>query len=463
MAISTPYPYTLLNGTTADATQVMTNFNQIQNDVNANAANNGANNNITSLTGLTTPLTPGSGGTIVYNSSTTTNVANAYTVATTVPSNWNNNQGQGLVWVPNATNTAGTATLTVNGKTTKNIKKLNLAGTVVDVAAGDIVANVQAFVLYDGTQFIITDPMTGVPTNATLKNDGSGNLTTSLFTESTIASAATTDLGTMSSNIGSITGTTGITAFGSSANTANPLYFLRFTGILTLTNNGTSLILPGGQNITTAAGDTAVALYLGSGNWKVLHYTSVAPGVTAGTYTNSTVTVNARGVVTSAASGATATLGTPQNTTSGTEIDFTGIPSTAKIVFVTFTGVSTSGTSAPLVQLGSASGGYETTGYLGSSGISIASSVGSVLATTGIEINLSGGLAAAALMNGSIMLVNLTGNIWTVQGVVGLSNTASVSYVGYSKSLSSTLDRLRLTTANGTDTFDAGQMNIAWI
>lgn len=276
MTISTPYPYTLQNGTTADATQVMANFNQIQNDVNANAANNGANNNITSLTGLTTPIAPGSGGTIVYNSSVTTNVANAYTVATTVPSNWSNNQGQGLVWVPNATNTAGTATLTVNTKTTKNIKKLNLAGTIVDVAAGDIVANVQSFVLYDGTQFILTDPVTGIPTNATLKNDGSGNLTTSLFTESTIASGATTDLGTAASNIIAISGSAAVTSLGSSASTANPLYFFRLTGAVLFTYNATSLILEGGSNIQGAAGDTGIAEYLGSGNWKIHNYVRIS-------------------------------------------------------------------------------------------------------------------------------------------------------------------------------------------
>lgn len=63
MTISTAYPDILQNGTPADATQVMADFYQIQNDVNANAAHNGANSDITSLTGLTTPLAPAYGGT----------------------------------------------------------------------------------------------------------------------------------------------------------------------------------------------------------------------------------------------------------------------------------------------------------------------------------------------------------------------------------------------------------------
>lgn len=94
--------------------------------------------------------------------------------------------------------------------------------------------------------------------------------------EATIASATTTDLGAGGSHYVSVTGTTTITSFGSSASTIAPLYFGRFTGILTLTHNATSLILPGGANITTAAGDTFVAKYEGSGNWRVVSYTKAS-------------------------------------------------------------------------------------------------------------------------------------------------------------------------------------------
>lgn len=93
-----------------------------------------------------------------------------------------------------------------------------------------------------------------------------------LNSEVTIASAATTDLGAALGNIAQITGTTTITSFGSNADVDNPLHFIRFTGALTLTHNGTSLILPSAANITTAAGDTAVAKYEGSGNWRIIDY-----------------------------------------------------------------------------------------------------------------------------------------------------------------------------------------------
>lgn len=88
-----------------------------------------------------------------------------------------------------------------------------------------------------------------------------------------VASAATTNIGAASSPNVNITGTTGITAFDTFA--AGARRRLVFTGILTLTHNATSLILPnGGANITTAAGDTAEIVSLGSGNWKVSSYQS---------------------------------------------------------------------------------------------------------------------------------------------------------------------------------------------
>lgn len=87
MSIFSTLPYTLTNGSTADATQVMANFNQIVNNGNANAAANGANSDITSLSGLTTPLSITQGGTGV-----TTGVFPSGTVMlfqqTTAPTGW---------------------------------------------------------------------------------------------------------------------------------------------------------------------------------------------------------------------------------------------------------------------------------------------------------------------------------------------------------------------------------------
>lgn len=85
-----------------------------------------------------------------------------------------------------------------------------------------------------------------------------------------MASAATVDLSTADGSYISITGTTAITAFGTES--AGIQYLLKFAGALTLTHNGTSLILPGGANITTAAGDLALMISEGSGNWRCAHY-----------------------------------------------------------------------------------------------------------------------------------------------------------------------------------------------
>ena len=89
--------------------------------------------------------------------------------------------------------------------------------------------------------------------------------------EDAVASATTTDIGATVSESVSITGTTTITGFGTIA--AGTKRWGRFTGALTLTHNGTSLILPGAANITTAAGDRFIATSLGSGNWVVIAYT----------------------------------------------------------------------------------------------------------------------------------------------------------------------------------------------
>lgn len=99
----------------------------------------------------------------------------------------------------------------------------------------------------------------------------------------TIASAATVNLAIATSNTINISGTTTITAFGTIA--AGATRRLIFQGSLTLTHNATSLILPGGANITTAAGDAAEFVSLGSGNWKCYTFerangTSVSLGPT---------------------------------------------------------------------------------------------------------------------------------------------------------------------------------------
>lgn len=104
------------------------------------------------------------------------------------------------------------------------------------------------------------------------------------FAPVTIASAATTDIGSALSNVIYVTGTTTITALGTAA--AGVIKTVQFAGILTLTYNATSLLLPGLANITTAANDTADFMSLGSGNWQCIRYSPARGGVIIDTGTN---------------------------------------------------------------------------------------------------------------------------------------------------------------------------------
>lgn len=101
-----------------------------------------------------------------------------------------------------------------------------------------------------------------------------------------VSSNSTTNIGAAASLFVRITGTTTITAFDNVAAGIRRIGY--FAGALTLTHNGTSLILPGAANITTAAGDSFEAISLGSGNWKVVFYqkadgTPIAGGGGVGT------------------------------------------------------------------------------------------------------------------------------------------------------------------------------------
>ena len=227
--------------------------------------------------------------------------------------------------------------------------------------------------------------------------------------------------GTVTS-VGLSGGTTGLTTTGSPITT---------TGTITL--GGTLAVASGGTGTATPS------LVAGT------NITSIT-----GTWPNQTI--NASGI----------TSGTAVTSTSGTSIDFTSIPSSAKRITILFQSVSTNGTSTVGVRLGTgATPTYVTTGYA-SVGNSIAgAAVVSSTYTTLFGLG-SGNQSAASIMNGHIILTNINGNSWISTGTTSQTNIDSTHIGNGSISLGATLTAVRITTVGGTNTFDAGTINILY-
>lgn len=167
------------------------------------------------------------------------------------------------------------------------------------------------------------------------------------------------------------------------------------------------------------------------------------------------------------ASDGTTTIAAPSNiiksgtavaSTAGTAIDFTGIPSWVKRITVLFDGVSTNGVSeVVLVQLGTSSG-FNVSGYFTQVGFITATTYGRATYTTGVGTAISGTSATRA---GSITFTLKDGNNWIYSGIIADTANVVIAHLAGSKTTSGTVDRLRITTT-GTDTFDAGSINILY-
>jgi hypothetical protein len=158
------------------------------------------------------------------------------------------------------------------------------------------------------------------------------------------------------------------------------------------------------------------------------------------------------------------TLATAVNTTSGSAIDFTGIPSWVRRITVMFNGVSTNGSSIPQLQLGS--GSVQATGYLNTAG-NIYSSTPGTGSPQGSNLTFGFGLigvsnSSASVASGHMVCTLLSSNLWVCSGVIAFTNASQAVATAGNVTLSGALDRLRLTTVNGSDTFDAGSVNIMY-
>lgn len=149
------------------------------------------------------------------------------------------------------------------------------------------------------------------------------------------------------------------------------------------------------------------------------------------------------------------TLGTAVASTSGTAIDFTGIPSTAKRVTVMLSGVSTSGSDIVFLRLGTSSG-IVTSGYLG------AAVSGSTTTNSNIGVAINAISSSAGFTGGTLTISNISGNTWVISGTASDYFLTRCYSIAYYLPLSGVLDRVRITTFGGTDTFDAGTINISW-
>lgn len=210
--------------------------------------------------------------------------------------------------------------------------------------------------------------------------------------QDSIASATTTNLGSVASNNVLIGGTTTINSFGASASLANPIYFIQFGGALTLTYNATSMILPGSANITTAAGDGALAEFINvAGYWRVIAYFPAAAGTVFGTAASRNI----------GTSGANVPLLNGANVWSGTNIFNEGTSGIVRTI------VLSAGTAVP--DMATANNFVITTGgnlfldnpvnkMAGQSGIiRVLQTAGGLTMTFGNQYKAPGGIAAVNL------------------------------------------------------------------
>lgn len=209
------------------------------------------------------------------------------------------------------------------------------------------------------------------------------------------------------------------------------------------------------STINASTTSTTGLVYTADASGELQLQSDGTTGLTVGAGGNVTVNTN---LFVSGAEVEPLVRGNLQTTTTGTTINFTGIPSWVKRITIIYNGVSTSGTSPLLVRIGS--GSIVSTGYLSTGTGYGTTSGGSAAFTNGFATeDLS---VAAALRYGQSTLLNITGNTWIFSSVISQGGSIGSRWGGGSLALAGVLDRITLTASNGTDTFDAGSVNIMY-
>jgi hypothetical protein len=217
-------------------------------------------------------------------------------------------------------------------------------------------------------------------------------------------------------------------------------------GAFTLTNNA-NIVTQTGANIVAASGDTFMLRATAANVVEVFSY-SKASGV-----------VIADGSITPAKLSQPLTAGTAVATTSGTAIDFTGIPSWVKQITVMLNSVSTNGSSLPQIRVGS--GSAATSGYGCVFSAILTGNITTTSATT-TGFPFYSNSAAASYIIGHAVLTLVSGTTWTYSANAADGNGNRAMLTAGNIVLGGALDMVRLTTVNGTDTFDAGSVNILY-
>jgi hypothetical protein len=301
-----------------------------------------------------------------------------------------------------ANTNSGAATLSIDGLTATSITK---NGSVA-LSAGDIQSGKMMLVEYDGTTFQLVNNIVygGSITNGTIV---------------------------------SLTAPLGVSNGGTGAST--------LTANNVLLGNGVAALQ------TVAPGASGSVLVSNGTTWvSGVPFTPSAVGQVPFSTDGATYTATQK-----------ITQGTVQASTSGTSIDFTGIPSWVKRITVMFNGVSTNGSSSIIIQLGISSGpettSYSSTGTRTSGGV-----IATNAFTTGFAIDNFAASSYVRYGSATISLFQASSNAWTYTSLMS-DQTVPIQGMGAGyKALAATLDRVRITTVGGTDTFDAGSVNILY-